>query len=103
MTRVELIYDTDCPNVQSARRVLLEGFGLAGVRPSWTEWDRQSPEGPDYVRRYGSPTILVDGGDIAGVMPDDGGSSCRLYHNGSGAFGGAPSIEQVAAALRAGH
>jgi hypothetical protein len=45
----------------------------------------------------------VDGGDIAGVMPDDGGSSCRLYHNGSGAFGGAPSIEQVAAALRANH
>lgn len=103
MKRVVLIYDTDCPNVQRARKALLEGFGLAGLRPSWTEWDRKSPESPAYVRGYGSPTILVDDRDVAGVAPGDGGSSCRLYHSGSGAFDGAPSAEQVAEALRGDH
>jgi len=31
MPRVELIYDTDCPNVQRARRALLKGFSDAGL------------------------------------------------------------------------
>lgn len=103
MTRVELIYDTDCPNVQHARRALLEGFSLAGLDPSWAEWDRKSPDSPVHARGYGSPTILVDGRDVADAAPGDGGSSCRLYRNGSGAFGGAPSAQQVAEILRGGH
>ena len=103
MTHVELIYDTDCPNVQRARMVLLEGFSLAGLQPSWMEWDRNLRDIPAYARRYGSPTILVDGRDVAGAAPDDGGSSCRLYPNGSGAFVGAPSAQQVAEILRDGH
>jgi mercuric ion transport protein len=101
MMQVELIYDTDCPNVELARRALLEAFNLAGLQPSWTEWDRESPESPAYVRGYGSPTILVKGRDVAGVTPGNGESSCRLYRNGSGSFQGAPSAEQVAEALRA--
>lgn len=101
MPRVELIYDTDCPNVQSTRKALLEGFGLVGLQPSWTEWDRKSPESPAYVRGYGSPTILVEGRDIAGVAPGTVDSSCRLYHSGSGSLQGVPNGEQVAEALRA--
>jgi hypothetical protein len=100
MTRVELIYDTDCPNIERARRALLKGFGLAGRQPSWIEWDRKSPDSPAYVRGYGSPTILVAGRDVAGAAPSDGGSSCRLYRDGSGALGGAPPAPQVAAVLR---
>lgn len=101
MPRVELIYDTDCPNVERARKALLEGFGRAGLQPSWQEWDRQLPESPAYVRGYGSPTILVDGGDVVGAVPGTGQSSCRLYRHGSGTFEGAPSVEQIGAALRA--
>jgi hypothetical protein len=102
MTRVELVYDTDCPNVQGARRALLEGFSLAGLQPSWMEWDPKSPESPTYVRGYGSPTILVEGRDIAGVAPGTGDWSCRLYRSGSGSLQGVPTGEQVAEALRAG-
>lgn len=101
MTSVELIFDADCPNVGRARRALLEGFRLAGLQPSWTEWDRKSPESPAYVRGYSSPTILVEGRDVAGIAPGNGESSCRLYRNGSGPFQGAPSVEQVAEVLRA--
>lgn len=101
MPHVELIYDTDCPNVPRARRAMLEGFGSVGLRPSWTEWDRKSPESPAYVQGYGSPTILVNGRDVAGAAPGDGGSSCRLYRNGSGTFEGVPSVEQIVEAFRA--
>jgi hypothetical protein len=101
MTHVELIYDADCPNVRRARRALIEGFSLAGLQPSWTAWDRKSPESLAHVRGYGSPTILVDGRDVAGVAPGNGESSCRLSHDGAGSFQGAPSVEQVAEALRA--
>lgn len=99
MARVELVYDTDCPNIQRARRALLQGFNLAGLQPAWTEWDRKSPESPPYARKYGSPTILVDGRDVTGVAPGPGESSCRLYLNRAGAFDAAPAAERVAEAL----
>ncbi|MDP3937447.1 MAG: hypothetical protein Q8R92_04840 [Deltaproteobacteria bacterium] len=99
MPRVELIYDPDCPNRREARKALLEAFEEAGVRPSWTEWDRQSAESPPHVRRYGSPTILVDGRDIAGGEPMDGSESCRIYDHGSGALRGVPPVSRIAAAL----
>lgn len=102
MLRVELIYDPTCPNVVRARTALLEGFGAAGLQPAWTEWDRSAPESPAYVRGYGSPTILVEGRDLAGIAPGSGESSCRLYRSRSGSTQGAPPVEQVAQALRAG-
>ena len=37
MLRVELIYDTDCPNIPHARKALLRGFSEVGLQPSWTE------------------------------------------------------------------
>ncbi|MGQ0658414.1 MAG: hypothetical protein ACT4NU_10030 [Chromatiales bacterium] len=73
MLQVELIYDTDCPNVQRTRKAILEGFIEAGLQPSWKEWDRKSPDSPAYVLGYGSPTILVNGRDVAGVAPGNGG------------------------------
>lgn len=101
MMRVELVYDTNCPNVRGARSALLEGFRLVGLQPSWTEWDRMSPDSPVHVRGYGSPTILVEDRDIAGVAPGTVASNCRLYHSGSGSLQGVPTVEQVAEALRA--
>lgn len=100
MARIELIYDGDCPNVDHARAALLEGFAAAGLPPSWSEWERSSPDTPTYARGFGSPTILIDGNDVADAAPGDGESSCRLYRDGDGSFRGAPTVEQIAAALR---
>lgn len=101
MAHVELIYDLDCPNIRHAREALLKAFGQARLSPAWTEWDRNSADSPPHVRRYGSPTILVDGRDVAGATPGNSESSCRLYRDGAGTFKGAPSVEQVAQALAA--
>ena len=99
MPRVELIYDMGCPNVLDARKALLRGFSEAGLRPSWTEWDRRSPGAPAYVRRYGSPTILVDGRDVAGAEPVEGSDSCRIYDHGADGLRGVPPVQLIASAL----
>ena len=98
--RVELIYDPDCPNAQGARQALLKGFAEAGLQPSWAEWDRSSAESPPHARQYGSPTILVDGRDVAGAEPGDGSDSCRVYGHGPGGLRGVPPVPRIAATLR---
>jgi hypothetical protein len=103
MVSVELIYDPDCPNVPHVRAALLKAFDQADIPPAWIEWDRQSADSAAHVRGYGSPTILVDGRDVAGITPGDGASSCRLYRSGSGAFAGAPDVAQIAQALLGSH
>jgi hypothetical protein len=49
------------------------------------------------VRGCGSPTILVDGRDVAGLAPA-AEVCCRVYAGPNG-FSGAPGIEQIAEAL----
>lgn len=101
MTTVELIYFRDCPNVELARERLMRGFAKAGVIPKWREWERNEPASPDYARAYGSPTILVNGRDVAGVEPtDDNAGACRVYSRPDAGFDGAPGIDAIAAALR---
>lgn len=89
--RVELIYDRDCPHVVLAREALRAGFAEAGLAPSWTEWERGAPQSPARVRGYGSPTVLVDGSDVAGESPGTGAASCRLYLDARGGLRGAPT------------
>ena len=96
---VELIYDPDCPNVGSARERLSQTFTLADRPPEWTEWNREDPEAPDYVHRYGSPTILVNGEDVSGVSGDADANNCRIYEAEDGGFQGAPSIDTISSAL----
>ena len=88
--RVELVYDVGCPNVNAAREALRQACARVGVAASWVEWDRQSPESPAHIRGYGSPTILVDGKDVADAEPGYGEDSGRLYPDGANGFRGVP-------------
>lgn len=99
MPRVDLIYDRDCPNVQAAREALLRGFNAAGLVPGWLEWDRNSPGSPGYVRHYGSPTILVEGRDVAAAQPLEDSDACRVYDHGVEGLSGVPGVQAIAFAL----
>jgi mercuric ion transport protein len=99
MSKVELIYDNDCPNVAAAREQLRRAFQEVGVPANWQEWDRGNPSSPDYARRYGSPTILVEGRDVASGVPAERAACCRLYRS-EGGFQGVPPANMIAAALR---
>jgi len=99
---IDLIFDTDCSNVEAARKVLRQALLSINGRMSWTGWDRASTSTPEWMRGYGSPTILIDGADVASVTGDAQAASCRVYCRPDGQISGAPAVETIVAALRRG-
>lgn len=99
MTKVELVYDSDCPNVDAARAALREAFARANIEPGWQEWRADDPASPAHVRGFGSPAILVNGADVADADNHGDGARCRLYRQSDGSICGAPAAEVIAGAL----
>jgi hypothetical protein len=66
MPKIEFIYELNCPNVADARAQLRMAMEQTGLPVHWQEWEHNDPNSPAYARRYGSPSILVDGEDVAG-------------------------------------
>lgn len=95
MPRVDLIYSPDCPHVEPTRTHLRLAFALAGIAPRWVEHRIGDPGAPAHTRGYGSPTVLVDGRDVAGEPPSSE-VTCRLYSTGTRV----PSVDQIVDALR---
>ncbi len=95
MPIVDLVFNHACPNVAAARANLMRAFAQSGVAPRWHEHRIGDPAAPERVRGFGSPTVLVDGRDVAGAVPG-AEACCRLYDDGR-----APSVERIAQALRA--
>jgi mercuric ion transport protein len=80
--KVQLLYFRGCPHVDEARQVLraaLAACGLADVAVE--ELDVEAATTPTDFRHWGSPTILVNGADVAGEEAPSG-VSCRLYSGG---------------------
>jgi mercuric ion transport protein len=97
MPTVDLVYDAECPNISVARTNLMRAFSLAGIQPKWSEYRIGDPNAPERTRGYGSPTVLVDGRDVAGLEPS-AEVCCRIYTAATGSIQ-APSAEQIAEAL----
>jgi hypothetical protein len=97
--KVEFIWDDDCPNIKEARANLMKAFSRTDTPARWDEWRRDDPQAPDYVLGYGSPTILVDGVDVAGVPEGTDGNCCRVYPETDGSVSGVPSVEMIARRL----
>lgn len=89
--RVGLVYFEGCPHVAEARREIGHALRQCGLPPTWQEWDSTSPDTPESLRGYGSPTVLVDGNDVTGGNVGSG-TGC--------AVDGAPSAEVIVAALQ---
>ncbi|HVV82902.1 MAG TPA: hypothetical protein VHE35_07465 [Kofleriaceae bacterium] len=90
--KIQLLYFEGCPHVDAARAAVRQAIALDAVEVVVEEIDVDAPSAPAWARRWGSPTILVDGQDVAGQAPS-GSSCCRLY------AGGAPSVEAVRASI----
>jgi hypothetical protein len=98
MPTVDFVFALDCPNVADARARLIHALAEAGVTPAWHEWRIGDPDLPQRVSGYGSPTILVDGTDVAGAEPADA-QTCRVYTRPDGSISGLPTVEQIIAAI----
>jgi len=97
---IELIFDADCPNSDAARTVLRQACEQAGIEPQWQEWDRAHADSPPHTANYGSPTILVDGVDVAGADTASDAKACRIYHTAAGGLAGVPEAADIARLLR---
>ena len=99
MTEIDLIHDVECPNAGQARNNLRRALEMARLPARWREWIRTAPTTPLDLRRFGSPTILVDGKDVAGVEPLDGADACRIYQDENLQLNGVPAVSMILAAL----
>ena len=100
--RIDLIYDRDCSNIDAARLRIRDAMSRADVGISWHEWDRADANTPLELRNYGSPTVLVNGRDVACADNESAQSdanSCRIYLDACGCVCGAPSAELIVQAL----
>lgn len=96
---IELIYEQGCPNVQDARHALLEALTSLDMTADWEEWEKSDPGLPSHAAGFGSPTILVDGRDVAGEAPGSQSDSCRRYQGPKG-YSNFPPVNMIRAALR---
>ena len=99
---IELVYDRDCPNVDRARAAIRQALVAIRAPVVWREWDSAADATPVALRMLGSPTVLVNGHDVAGagssVVPPVA-NSCRIYRDDGGAVSGAPSVEVILRAM----
>lgn len=106
---VVIVYSPGCPNLRLARRRVRAALHASDRALHWREWSRESPDTPAFARAYGSPTVLVEGREVAPATRGEPGSKgaarrpdcCRLYPDGHGALEGAPSVRAIVEALRA--
>jgi len=99
MQKIELIFDNDCPNVEGTKTNLEKACAKAHVNLEWQEWERSSSDSPSYARHYGSPTVLIDGKDIAGIHPHPDVNCCRIYEGPNGKTHGIPSVDLIVHSL----
>ena len=101
--RIELVYDRDCPNIERARAMIRSALEEIGAATAWTEWDREDVRTPRELRRYGSPTVLVNGRDVGCDENEDtraDANACRVYMDECGCLCGAPSSALIIKAIR---
>lgn len=92
---IQLLSFPGCPHAEDARACLRRVLASLGFPLDFEEIDVSQEGCPEALKRWGSPTVLVNGQDVAGESSPDGGT-CRLYSSPSGLWGIPPE-----AAIRA--
>ncbi len=78
---VQLLYFPGCPNVDAARTAIRDALAAEKLDIQVEEIDVEDPAAPGWARGWGSPTILINGKDVAGQTRFDA-SACRIYASG---------------------
>jgi hypothetical protein len=100
--RVEFLWWAGCPSWERGIDELREAMAEAGLDPGAVELHEiESEEDAARESFVGSPTIRVDGVDVAGTAEPDGGSplTCRVYMRRDGRPSPLPDPEDLRAAL----
>ena len=89
--RIQFLFYKGCPWADDARESLEEALSECGLS-TYEDIDIFDPKTPNELRDWGSPTILVNGEDVAGD-PKGRNSPCRLYPDGQ------PSTTSIVASI----
>jgi Domain of unknown function (DUF2703) len=98
--RIEVLYVPDCPHLPAALLRLREILAADGVAAEIQEVAVTNMAMAKTLRFCGSPTIRINGRDIAGESEDVGNfaMSCRLYPGAKQR--GVPPMEMIRRAVR---
>ena len=91
---VQFLSFPGCPLETKARAELEKALTECGLA-QYEEIDVMAEETTEDMKRWGSPTILVDGLDVTGHQGGDE-IGCRVYHGDKGV----PDAESIADFLR---
>ena len=91
MPRIELVYFDGCPNARQARENVREAVEASSQDLTWSEWDLMAESTPADFRRFGSPTVVVNGVDVTGENVGTAAMACRTD--------GVPSVATITAQI----
>ena len=100
--RVEFLWWSGCPSWERGIAELREAMTEVGLDPGAIDLrEIETEEDAEREAFAGSPTIRVDGIDVAGTAEPDGGSplTCRVYRRRDGRPSPLPDSEDLRAAL----
>jgi hypothetical protein len=96
----QVLYLAGCPNYEQAVKDLLEVLTEQAMQAEITLVAVESPADAERLQFYGSPTIRINGADVAPVSPDlHPALACRLYHTADGQTLPTPPMQAIRAAL----
>ena len=98
---IELVWWKGCPSTERALQELRQALreaGLEDIEPRTREI--RSEQEAREAGFPGSPTILIDGADVAPASGEPAGLSCRIYHRRDGRVSPTPDPDDVREALQ---
>jgi hypothetical protein len=99
--RVELLWWEGCPSTEKARDLLAEAMESHGLDPSRIEMrEIETDEDAERERFVGSPTIRVDGVEVAPEPDEPVGLTCRVYRTRDGRTSPVPDPQDIDEALK---
>jgi len=101
MPSIEFFYWDECPSHERALAILREVLAEQHIQAPIAITEVKSQAEAEHYHFYGSPTIHIDGVDIAPVPEDLTRPSltCRAYRRSDGRISPLPPRELIAAAL----
>lgn len=101
MPDVELLWWEGCPSTDAALRELRQALASAGLDAVEVQMREISTDAEAGEAEFiGSPTILIDGQDVAPPGDEPVGLTCRVYRRRDGRVAPTPDPEDLLAALR---
>jgi hypothetical protein len=96
MPRVELLWWRECPSWQRAIDLVREEMAAAGLDPRGLDVREITTEEEAAAEGFpGSPTVRVNGADIAPPGDEPVGLTCRVYRRRDGRVSPLPDPQEV--------